>query len=584
MKRLICFALLSLAFWSCQNQPESSLNQKIEKTWKLDSQTLSFNKDSSYVDTAHILATWTFGHWEIIDSSLILYSLPDSSQYKADSTIIQTDKTGTSIKHFKNGQLMFHSGNQLIAPGVNSKNLKIKSLSQNKLSLNINGKEKVFTVQKEELNTSFSFIGLLRGLLGIMSLLFIGWLLSTNRKAIDWPLILKGIAIQIVFALLILKVPIAADVFSVISSFFVQVIQFTQAGTDFLFKSYQTNEIEPSLLNFAFDVLPTIIFFSALTSIFYYLGFLQKVVYYMASFMKKFMNLSGAESMAAAGNIFLGQTESPLLVKPYLGSMTKSEMMCLMTGGMATIAGGVLAAYIGYLGGDDPNMQLYFARHLLAASLMSAPAAILFSKMLVPETENYNKKLEVPKSKVGSNILEAITNGTTDGLRLAINVGAMLLVFLALMAMANFILKDLIGEWTNLNTLIAGSTNFSGLTFEFLVGYGLSPVTWLLGVPGDDVFLVGELLGKKTIINEFVAYTDLGLMKANNAFTHDKSLIMATYILCGFANFASIGIQIGGIGALAPDRKPLLSQLGFRSLIGGTLACMMTAVIVGVIY
>ena len=299
--------------------------------------------------------------------------------------------------------------------------------------------------------------------------------------------------------------------------------------------------------------------------------------------MRRTLKLSGAESMAAAGNVFLGQTESPLLIKPYLNKMTKSEMMTLMVGGMATIAGGVLASYIGFLGGDDPAEQLYFAKHLLAASVMSAPAAIVAAKILVPESEQYNKKLSIPKDKMGSNALEAITNGTTDGLKLAVNVAAMLLVFIALMAMANYILSDMIGEWTGLNEMVAANTQYDKLSFQFLLGYLVAPIAWILGVSSEDMFLVGELLGQKTILNEFVAYTSFGEMKAAGKFSDNKSVVMATYMLCGFANFASIGIQIGGIGALVPNRKGLLSKLGVKALIGGTLACLFTAAIVGML-
>ncbi|MFT7158174.1 MAG: CNT family concentrative nucleoside transporter, partial [Parvicella sp.] len=278
-------------------------------------------------------------------------------------------------------------------------------------------------------------------------------------------------------------------------------------------------------------------------------------------------------------NVFLGQTESPLLVKPYLLGMTKSELMCLMTGGMATIAGGVLAAYIGFLGGDDPVAQAFFAKHLLTASIISAPAAIVAAKMLLPETEKVNENLEISKDKIGVNALEAISNGTTDGLKLAVNVGAMLLVFIALMALANGML-GWFGDKTGLNDMIAANTNYDVLSFQFVLGYACSPIVWMMGVDFADTVYVGELLGQKTILNEFVAYPRLGEMKAQGLI-NEKSIIMSTYMLCGFANIASIGIQIGGIGALIPSRKGLLSQLGVKALIGGTIACLLTAVVVG---
>jgi CNT family concentrative nucleoside transporter len=422
---------------------------------------------------------------------------------------------------------------------------------------------------------------IIRGIIGLLTLLLIAFAFSQNRKKIDWTLVGKGLLLQFIFAIGILKVPFIEATFENISRGFVKVISFTQAGTDFLFASYITGKIEAPLINFLVQVLPTIIFFSALTSLFYYLGILQRVVYLFAWLMKQFMKLSGSESLAAVGNVFLGQTEAPLLVRPYLGKMTKSELFCLMSGGMATIAGGVLAAYIGFLGGTDPIEQLLFAKHLLAASVLSAPAAVIAAKIIVPETEEYDKEMKLSKDKIGNNALEAISNGTSDGLRLAVNVGAMLLVFTALIAMGNYITNDLIGNWTGINTWIVANTSYTGLTMQFMVGYSFAPIAWLMGIAWEDAVLVGQLLGEKTILNEFYAYKTLGEMKAANLFTHQKSVIMSTYILCGFANFASIGIQIGGIGALIPNKKGLLSELGLLALVAGTLASLFTAVIVG---
>ena len=459
--------------------------------------------------------------------------------------------------------------------------------------------------------SGFSLESLLRGVLGIFSLLLIAFLFSRNRKGIDWKLVSKGLGIQITFAILIVKGKelkelsaiffnnileffgssihvdgIPFDIFENLIKFlglvFVKIISFTQDGTMFLFKSFETGTIESPLINFVVMILPTVIFFSALTSLFYYWRIIPKIVYVFAWLMKSSMGLSGPESVAAAGNIFLGQTESPLLVKPYLEKMTMSEMMCLMSGGMATIAGGVLAAYIGFLGGDDPVQKIMFAKHLLAASVMSAPAAVVAAKILLPEKEKFETKLEVAKSDMGSNALEAISKGTTDGVRLAVNVGAMLLVFIGLMSMANFILFK-VGDWTTLNTLIENNTHYSELSFNMILGYIGAPIAWLMGVCREDMFLVGQLLGEKTVLNEFVAYVSLGEMKNAGVFVEQKSIIIATYILCGFANFASIGIQIGGIGALAPKRKGDLASLGFLALIGGTLASLFTAVIVGML-
>ncbi|MGB0178221.1 MAG: NupC/NupG family nucleoside CNT transporter, partial [Owenweeksia sp.] len=313
--------------------------------------------------------------------------------------------------------------------------------------------------------------------------------------------------------------------------------------------------------------------------------------------MKRTMKLSGAESLAAAGNVFLGQTESPLLVKPYIGKMTMSELLCLMSGGMATIAGGVLAAYIGFLGGTEVAQQIFFAKHLLAASVMSAPAAVVAAKLLLPETEEVNEDMTIEQSRIGTNALEAISNGTTEGLKLAVNVGAMLLVFLAFIAFANSIFA-FIGDphqlvvnnsvwidYKGFNDWVAEVSNgrYDEFSLQFILGYTLAPITWLMGVDSRDMVLVGQLLGEKTILNEFVAYVSLGDMKQASAFASPKSIIIATYILCGFSNFASIGIQIGGIGSLAPSRKGDLSKLGFKALIGGTLASLFTAVIVGML-
>ena len=422
-----------------------------------------------------------------------------------------------------------------------------------------------------------------RGIIGLITLLLIAVICSRNRKRINWELVFKGLLVQFIFAIGILKVPFVESIFESVSNGFIKVISFTQAGTDFLFASFITGKIEAPLVNFLVQVLPTIIFFSALTSLFYYFGILQRVVFFFAWIMRKFMKLSGSESLAAVGNIFLGQTEAPLLVRPYLNKMTKSELFCLMSGGMATIAGGVLAAYIGFLGGSDPVEQLLFAKHLLAASVLSAPAAVIAAKIIIPETEEYDKEMKLNKEKIGNNALEAISNGTTDGLRLAVNVGAMLLVFTALIAMGNFVTNDLIGNWTGINDWITANTSYSGFTMQFIVGYTFAPIAWLMGISWDDAVLVGQLLGEKTILNEFYAYKTLGEMKAASLFTHEKSVVMATYILCGFANFASIGIQIGGIGALIPNRKGLLSEMGILALIAGTLASLFTAVIVGML-
>lgn len=423
----------------------------------------------------------------------------------------------------------------------------------------------------------------MRAILGIVVLTLIAWALSSNRKAINWRTVVGAFVLQFILAILILKTPGVDRAFDWMARGFVKVISFTDFGSDFLLSSWKLEgTVHPALYNFAFRILPTIIFFSALSALMYYLGILQKIVWLFAWVMKKTLKLSGAESLAAAGNVFLGQTESPLLVRPFLGSMTKSEIMCLMTGGMATIAGGVLASYVQFLGGDNPAEQELFAKHLLAASIMSAPAAIAAAKLLVPETEGVNADMRISDENKSDNVLEAVANGTSEGLKLAVNVGAMLLVFTALIYFGNYILFK-VAEPTGLNAWIAGNTPFDKFSFEFLVGYLGAPIAWLIGVSSEDALMVGQLLGEKTILNEFYAYATMGKMKAEGMFQDPKSIIIATYILCGFANFASIGIQIGGIGSLVPSRKGLLSKLGMRALVGGTLACLYTAAIAGLI-
>lgn len=427
------------------------------------------------------------------------------------------------------------------------------------------------------------FLMNLRGVLGIAAILGVLYLCSENKKAISWRLVITGMLCQLVFAVLILKVPAVAWVFEKVSSFFVVVLDFTRQGSVFLFGDL----LDPSKIGFlfAFQVLPTIIFFSALTSLFFYLGILQKIVYGLSWLLSKAIKISGAENLSTTANIFLGQTEAPLLIKPYLDKMTRSEIFCVMVGGMANTAGGVLAAYVGFLGGTDPAQQLYFAKHLLAASVMSAPATLVIAKILIPQTEAIDERIEISEEKVGSNMLEAISIGTSDGIRLAVNVGAMLIVFIAMIAMVNYILGNVLGDWTGLNGVVSNLTDgqYEKFSLQFVLGYLCSPLVWLLGVAQEDMVRVGQLLGEKTILNEFVAYVTLSQMKSNNLIQDPRSILLATYMLSGFANFSSIGIQIGGIGALAPSKRALLSQLGVKALIGGTCATLMMAAIVGLI-
>ncbi len=427
-----------------------------------------------------------------------------------------------------------------------------------------------------------TLLSLLRGLLGMAVITGLAWLFSNNKRGVNWRVVVTGLSIQVLLAAGILYVPIIRTVFDFVGRIFVKILDFTTEGSTFLFGSLM--DIDSFGMIFAFQILPTIVFFSALTSLLFYLGIIQKVVFALAWLMTKAMKISGAESLSVAGNIFLGQTESPLMVKAYLPKMTPSEIMLVMTGGMATLAGGVLAAYIGFLGGDDPAQRLIFAKHLLAASVMAAPGAVVIAKIIVPQRESIDSDIVISRDKVGSNVLDAISNGTGEGLRLAANVAAMLLTFLAFIAFANYILQKT-GDWTGLNTVIGEATggDYQKLSLQFLLGYLFAPVMWLIGVGGEDITLLGRLLGEKVIMTEFVGYISLAELKEAGAFTHNRSIIMATYMLAGFANFASVGIQIGGIGSLAPNQRVLLSRLGLRALMGGTLASLMSATIIGTI-
>ncbi|MFT5511808.1 MAG: CNT family concentrative nucleoside transporter [Bacteroidia bacterium] len=442
---------------------------------------------------------------------------------------------------------------------------------------------------------------ILKGSFGLLVLLAIAVLFSSHKKSINWRLVISGVAMQLVLALLIFKVPGFDKAFEVMAASFTKLLSFTDQGAQFIFGKWPDVAQIFSVQNvdgtfkpvqftvgyvFAFKVLPTIVFFSALTSLLYYLGVLQKIVYGFAWILSKTMRLSGAESLAAAANVFVGQTEAPLVVKPYIKGMTKSEILCLMTGGMATIAGGVFAAFIGLLGGDSIELQQMFAKHLLTASVLSAPAAIVFSKILLPEKEKVDKDLKIDKTKIGSGPLEAISNGTTEGIKLAVNVGGMILVFLAFIAMINYFLSDVVGHYTGLNNWVAANSNdtYSVFSLQMILGYLFAPIAWVIGIPWEDSVLAGQLLGEKTVINEFIAYISLGNMQANKMIVNTRTIVIMTYALCGFSNFASIGIQIGGIGTIAPNQRPTLAKLGMRALLGGTLACLMTAAVAGIFY
>ncbi|MGB7843123.1 MAG: nucleoside transporter C-terminal domain-containing protein [Salinimicrobium sp.] len=441
----------------------------------------------------------------------------------------------------------------------------------------------VKTVKTMIPNQGFSFTSFWRGALGMISLLLLAFIFSSNRRAINWKTILAGLSAQLLLAIGVLKVEFVQKIFETVGYFFVLILDFTAAGSEFLLGGLMN--VESYGFIFLFQVLPTIIFFSALTSVLFYLGVIQIVVKGMAWVLTKLLGISGPESLSVAGNIFLGQTEAPLMIKAYLERMTRSEILLVMIGGMATVAGGVLAAYIGFLGGDDPALRLEFAKHLLAASVMAAPGAIVVSKILYPQQQKVDTNVEVSSENIGSNILDAIANGTTEGLKLAANVAAMLLVFIAFIAMINHIL-GWVGDFTTLNAVMAENTPYAKLSLESVLGLIFAPLMWLIGVATDDVMLMGQLLGIKLAASEFVGYIQLAQLKDPvNALslTYEKSIIMATYMLCGFANFASIGIQIGGIGSLAPGQRRTLSEFGMKALIGGTIASLLSATIAGMI-
>jgi len=460
----------------------------------------------------------------------------------------------------------------------------ISLLSNNNLEFTESGVTYKFTkVEALIPSQGFSIAGMIKGITGMLALIFIAFLFSKNRKAINWKTVTIGLAVQLLLAIGVLKVDFIQEIFEFFGKIFVKTLDFTMEGSKFLLGDMMN--IESFGYVFLFQVLPTVIFFSALTSVLFYLGIIQKFVRALAWALTKLLNISGAESLSVAGNIFLGQTEAPLLIKAYLEKMSKSEILLVMVGGMATVAGGVLAAYIGFLGGEDEVVRLFYAKHLLTASVMAAPGAIVISKILYPQTEEINTEVHVSQEKIGSNLLDAIANGTTEGLKLAANVGAMLLVFVAFIAMINFGFEK-IGAIGQMNGWISSNTPYEQLSLEFILGYTFSPLMWLIGVAKEDMALMGQLLGIKLAVSEFIGYMQLAELKDITNLVHfkyEKSILMATYMLCGFANFASIGIQIGGIGSLAPGQRKNLSKFGFLALIGGTLASLLSATFAGMI-
>ena len=432
-------------------------------------------------------------------------------------------------------------------------------------------------------STGFTIEGLFRGLLGVLTIIFLAYFMSSNKSKIAWKTILLALFSQLIIGVLILKVKFFQIIFEKAGALFVKLIDFTREGTIFVFGDLLTPKTNSYI--WAFEILPTVIFFSSITSLLFYFGIIQKVVGFFAKIYTKFLNISGSESLSVIGNIFLGQTEAPLLIKAYLPKMNKSEILLVMVGGMATVAGGVLAAYIAFLGGDDPVKKIEFAKHLLTASVMAAPGAILISKILYPQVEKINSDINISDYNAGSNILDAISNGTIEGIKLAVNIGAMVLVFIAFVAMFNYVLFQF-GDFTGINSVIDTNTIYENLSLEALMGIIFSPLMWLIGVASADIMPMGQLLGIKLSINEFIAYMQLAELEnpiSTVKLTYEKSVIMATYMLCGFANFSSIGIQIGGIGSLAPNQRKNLANFGIKALIGGALASLLSASIAGML-
>lgn len=613
MKNTLHLGIFLLLLISCGSKKEQQIDDfiQIQKKWTAaDGSSLHLtNYDEKYIDFAagggitvkrnnrqKFTASGSLfgdnkiqGQWEFLKGT---ENAPDSLQlrytsdakYSIDSISIVAKKgqsnlllntdTGETIKaNVDNFKLQLHQKKRLFV---------VKEITEE--SIVLEGKNLIWKLSysSPSLESSFSMRSLLQGLLGILVLLTIAFIFSSNRRHISWRTVGFGLLLQIALAFGILKVGFIQSFFEKIGSFFVVILDFTKEGSTFLFGGFM--DVDTVGFIFAFQVLPTIIFFAALTSLLFYLGIIQKIVYGLAWIMTRLLGISGPESLSVAGNIFLGQTESPLMIKAYLEKMTRSEILLVMTGGMATLAGGVLAAYIAFLGGDDPVQRLFFAKHLLAASFMAAPGAIVISKILAPETEKISSDVSVPKEKIGANVLDAIANGTGEGLKLAANVAAMLLVFVAFIAMANHILAWL-GDLTTLNAQVTEWTEgqYTKLSLEMLLGYAFAPLIWVIGVTSEDITLVGRLLGEKIIMTEFIGYVSLASLKSAGAFASAKSIIIATYMLCGFANFASIGIQIGGIGTLAPGKRKLLSEFGMKALLAGTLASLLSATLVGTI-
>jgi CNT family concentrative nucleoside transporter len=552
----------------------STFAQTISKNWTPESVKDSTDLALFDINTENDFLILDNGSFEYSLEGENMDSASGSYVYQNDVLVFFYDTPQDSVQNFRVTEL---TDSTLVLAGNN----RIYNFSERPQTL-----QEIIPADTEKTlipNQGISFQSIWRGALGMVSLIFIAFIFSSNRRAINWKTIGVGITAQLLLAIGVLKVDFIQNIFEFIGKIFVLILDFTAEGSEFLLGGMM--DVDSFGFIFLFQVLPTIIFFSALTSVLFYLGVIQIIVKGMAWVLTKLLGISGPESLSVAGNIFLGQTEAPLMIKAYLERMTRSEILLVMVGGMATVAGGVLAAYIGFLGGDDPALRLQFAEHLLAASVMAAPGAIVVSKILYPQQEKVDPNIEVSSENIGSNFLDAIANGTTEGLKLAANVAAMLLVFIAFIAMINHVL-GWVGDITTLNAVLAANTPYAGLSLESILGIIFAPLMWLIGVATEDMMLMGQLLGIKLAASEFVGYVQLADLKnpANIlSFNYQKSVIMATYMLCGFANFASIGIQIGGIGSLAPGQRKTLSEFGMKAVLGGTIASLLSATIAGMI-
>ena len=568
MKKIILVALSLFIFGNV-------FGQSIEKNWEFSEvkdesglSVININPDQNYLK----LEDGTFEFQLSAHDSI--QSVGDYI-FQNNLLVLFLNKPKETTKRFRVSQLT--DSTMTLSEGELNYKLKISETNIETAPISVTESSQIKPSQ------GFSMQSLWRGVLGMVSLIIIAILFSSNRKAIHWKTVGIGLFFQLVIAIGVLRVEFIKDGFETVGQLFVNVLEYTRAGSEFLFGGML--DVTSFGFIFAFQVLPTIIFFSALTSVLFYFGIIQVVVRGMGWLLSKLLNISGPESLSVAGNIFLGQTEAPLLIKAYLEKMNKSEILLVMIGGMATVAGAVLAAYIGFLGGDDPVLRLTFAKHLLAASVMAAPGAIVISKILYPQTEPVNTDIKVSTDKIGANVLDAIANGTTEGLKLAVNVGAMLLVFVSFIAMINGIL-GWVGGFTSINGWVAANSAYNSLSLEAVLGTIFAPLMWLIGVASEDMMMMGQLLGIKLVASEFVGYIQLADLKDVTNELHlnyDKSIIMATYMLCGFANFASIGIQIGGIGSLAPGQRKTLAKFGMKALIGGSIASLISATIAGMI-